>query len=413
MHPTQSRQPSWARLPRAVIFLSLGILVWMATNGSVLAQNERKRTQEDDGKDAEGSIREFKWEVALGHDTNVYRAPSTPYLTGPGGTVVYPATESGAFAMADLSLWYFTNAKETAALAVGLEGNGDFYLDSAQTKANVYDTQITLGRLHRLGGSGARSDELFYGIYRARNKENYIDRDSGNIIAANKYSYSAEGVEVDYETWSGKDKYQLTGFFEARDYDTPAVGSEYDHDYLRLYPSALLRVADAMKLKVGYIYANRAYSLLAARDKTTANLSTTPRNLTYHTLVLGMHNNLPGKWRLYLDYFNTNRVDAYQGYGDYTQHRGKARVKYGGKDQLEWELEITRSYKDYPNAFAYENTLAPKLNTSYTNVNTVLSIPLGKNLTNTYGLEYRDADSSDHRYDYERGILTVGLKGEF
>lgn len=356
--------------------------------------------------------------TGLGYDSNAFVSPDAPYtdyyidyLTGgAGASAIDPQVQSGFFANLGLDADYALSHEEDNPLVFSYSFDGDLYLDDSLSNANEYKHGLRLGRDTRFDDSS-----LDVGVTLDFARRIYYDRDTGDLKRttlsgsdiSDRYSYNAMGVEAQWDKRIGRNDYRLSGAYESRDYAVATPVTQLDHTRLELGGRGEFRFGGHNKLKAGYSYTGYDYSARKALSIVDALPSATLRSYVDHDIDLSLLLRQGGQLRYYVDYDLRFRRDDFEGYHDYDQNRIKLRVLHNGHTI---DSKLSLSYKDrsYAHAFAFDNPSQPRKTYSVTDASLEFSnIPVGGRPW-WIELDYRNADSNDLRYNYDRFMLVAG-----
>jgi hypothetical protein len=362
---------------------------------------------------------ELDAEIGLGYDDNAFLSPSEPYFDQFSQTVVAPVPTSGWFVPARVSGDY-RSSDSAWRFVTQYRLRSDLYLQSSTRNANETYAKVAPGFERVFGPTGRRENVLAVRPFLLYNNEVYFDRDTGQDFqgAGDRYSYTALGADVEY-TWRTHERIEIGthALYENRDYEEVPGSSSLDHDRYRVGVDLEFEVSPVVNLYVDYDYQGRDYDVYPSRDLTgTALTSNPPLQYDYHFLGLSGRFRVNDAWVLYVDLDRRTRDDAYVGYNDYTQnaYRVRALNKFGS-----WRLRAALRFWDrsYDNAFIFDNDvnpadMSPNPHKAYDTYD--LDLSASRELSSRLGLfgelDYRDQETSDPRYTYDRLRLTVGVK---
>ena len=156
----------------------------------------------------------FKASVSagLGYDSNAYHSPSSPYNDYSVDTnaitpnvqplPVTPDEQSGFFIPLEIDAALNQKLTDSWMLKGDYSFNGNKYLDSDLSNAEIYDHVLKLGGQLTITNTKTRSSHFYAGLRMADHQQTYADRDSGDekttsgtaqANISDLYSYSALG----------------------------------------------------------------------------------------------------------------------------------------------------------------------------------------------------------------------------
>ncbi|MCK5639730.1 MAG: hypothetical protein KAJ19_02995 [Gammaproteobacteria bacterium] len=343
--------------------------------------------------------------TGLGYDSNAYMSPASSY-TDPGAGLVNPDVQSGLYVPYALDAKYTRLLAVDSVLITSYSLDGNLYLQNSLSNANEYKHKINVGRKQDFG-----DDSLYLGAFISKNKETYFDRDDGTAsnTKADRYSYNGTGLRAKYKNRSGNIKYAISSGITQRDYEeTP--NTSYDYDGMSLGGELEFKVSDPSRLTIAYDYSSINYDKREGRDLSGNYVAGSTLDYVYNTIAFRLKHKINSQLNIYLDYSWKKRDDEFLGYADYTKNKVKLRANYKYSDDLKLAFSIAHWNKDYPNAFAFNDSaeadkehkgLEFKAKTEYT---------LADDRTFYASLERRDQNSTDPRYEYDRHQLVAGMR---
>ena len=365
---------------------------------------------------------EFSWEASagLGYDSNIYMAPDgkyNDYFYSPS-VPVDPVTHSGFFIPVKLDGVYDSPVNASNYLTTNYKFTGDFYIDRDYSNADVSSHTINIGDRYVLGEKGRLQDFIYGGIILIKKKDEYTERDTGldketsalaNVSA--RYNYTATGVELEYKQRTSKTKYGVKFKRLVRNYEDPVAISELDHTYTSLSGDVKFSLNRASKLKLKYKHSIYDYDDRHSRDATGTYSNSFPLlEYVYDEYIVSYLYKFSRDFNMYFDYSFKTRSDEYVGYHDYDRNKYKVRALYDYSKDIALKAVFTYWERDYPNAFAFDNdALEGK---SYDSVKLEFGGDYAVTENKTYWLdfEWRDENSTDKRYEYDRMKIMAGVK---
>ncbi|KPJ92249.1 MAG: hypothetical protein AMJ53_09750 [Gammaproteobacteria bacterium SG8_11] len=427
---------------KTVKIISLAALVCAA--GANAAEKEKS---EDSSESALKTGLELDVSVGLGYDSNIYRAPDSPYInfadacstdnTDPqfdpncdasangnpndtnGYVFVDPKVQSGMFIPAELALEYVDDLNQKNYLVTSYKFDGEFYTDSKYDNANNYAHKFRIGNEHVFRSAGSKVNSLYAGGLFEHKKRLYLDRDtgeeqtsSGNVDVSNRYTYDALGIEADYKNRISKLQYDIEAVWSVRDYEDPVEVSQYDHTYYRLGGDVKYQVAKPTKLTFGYKFYVYDYSERPSRSADGRLLKSNPtRKYDYNVFDITLRHRFSESWLAYFDYERKTRDDKYVGYDNYTKDLFKVRLHYDINKNNKIKVSYAYWERDYPNAYAFDNQ-AIGIPKEYdgTDLKVSSTTKLDKNKSVVVDFKYADENTTDLRYDYDRYKVFVSFQ---
>ncbi len=355
--------------------------------------------------------------AGLGYNSNVYHTPSAAYvdLAQPGNPTVVPNVQSGLFVPMNFDANYQTNS----GLEMGYKFDSNFFLGSALKNANTYDHDIKLGKTIGFGQEKSKTS-VYVGIFAGMHKKLYVDRDTGvakftrvsNVNISNRYNYKDTGLEAEFKTRMKGIDFVANAATTKLAYDDPIAISSLSHSRNQL--GAYVRIpvmGKNVKVKLGYDYMSRDYDKRRARNLSARLVATNDLlSYTYNTLSGQLLWKANKKTLVLLDAEQTKRKDKFVGYNDYTNNKMELRLRYKFDNDAFIRGKLAYSKLDYANAFAFENTAAPKKTAKTTSMSLKAEHKLarwGEPAVWT-GFDYKSVVANDLRYNYKLTEMSVG-----
>ncbi len=359
-------------------------------------------------------------ETGLGYDSNVYRAPGAPYTDYFPATPVSitPVIHSGFFVPMDLDVDFIRKTGKAVRLIAAFSSRNTLYMESENNNANEYTHMLKAGPEFIIGTLGKKENTLQILPFITNHTETYYDRDSGSDKTtsagediADNYSYTSLGIESKLAFRTLPVNIGFTSEWEQRDYENTGFVSEYDHTYYLLGAEAEIPVMKLVELDLQYDYYVRDYDDRHSRDLNGSLFSSAPLlKYVYNQTGASVRVKAAKNLTVSLDYSRLDREDAnYVGYNDYTEDevgvravlhldRFKVRAKYAWTDRT------------YPQAFAFDNPGQNRMDYDVKKLLIKAEQDLGKHAEAWLEYAFRDTDSSDRRYDYDKYQVLVGVK---
>jgi len=376
----------------------------------------------------------FSWtaDLGVGYDSNIYRAPDNAYTDNalppptPPATqvVIVPVIQSGIFIPLGFGVLNKSSLGDNNTLITDYNFSGEFYTDSAYKNANEFTHRFRFGDELVAQKSKDTEDIIYAGLILENVKADYVDRDlgldktvrGGTINVAERYTYTATGFNAKYDKLANTYKLGLKFKLLVRDFEDPApiILSEYDHTYISIGGYIKFRLSKPSKLKIGLKYYTYDYDERPTRDLNGRLFKSNPaRFYTYNALSFTYSYKINSKLRAYADYTFRTRKDDFLGYHDYTANKFKIRTKYKYSKNLSMKLALTYWDRDYDNAFAFDRRVFGPLSYDGVIVDFKSKYKIDKNMSFIAELNWRDDNSTDLRYDFERSKVIIGMKWEY
>lgn len=361
-------------------------------------------------------------EFGIGYDDNPFLTPDRGYFDQFALTTINPDRKSGFYIPARIR-GSFRGAGDTRRFILDYRLRLHAYLDSGNRNADETNAKVSGGVQWITARTRHRENTVFVTPYAGYNKEVYFDRDTGadqvftQGNASDRFSYTAIGLETGYRHRTGERiEYAFKGLFENRDYEKLAGVRSLDQSRIRLSAGMETYLADSVKLYLDYYYQIRDYDDRLSRDLSGA-LLTGNSNLKYlyHDLGASLRFRPHKIWRLFLDLDYRIRDDDFAGYNDYTETGYRIRsVWRDGDKRLRAAVRLRN--REYDNAFIFDmpsNPMggAPNPHKDYD----ILDIdfkgqwPLWGTASVFGEIDYRDQETTDPRYTYDRMEIIAGL----
>lgn len=374
-------------------------------------------------KDAVESGLSWTANVGLGFDSNIYRAPSGSYVDYAPATpvAITPDEQSGFYVPLGLKGEYRHVQNDSNVLLTRYRFSGDLYVDSDYSNANNFSHKLRLGNESTIKKNKNGADTVYVGLLVSSVRDQYVDRDSGldqtagaAVDVSDRYSYKGAGLEAAYKSSTGKAKYSVKFKLINRDYDDPVVISQYDNTYMSLGGDIQFRLSKPSKLKLGFRHYTYDYDERPSRNAQGRLFASNPaRKYTYDQFSIAYAYRINKKWRSYAEYVKRQRSDDYVGYHDYDADKIRLRIKYRHNKKLQMKLALTSWQRDYPNAFAFDRQAQGALDYDGVIVAFDSEYRMDKHKSLVAELNWRDDNSSDLRYEYQRTKLQVGMKWKY
>lgn len=381
--------------------------------------HEQKMLKSPAGQEAENPLK-ASVETGIGYDSNVYRAPDAPYTDFfPAVPVpVTPVTHSGFFVPLDLDIGYTRQWGQSARLMAALSSDNTVYLESENTNANKFTHKLTAGPVFIIGTRGKKEDTLRILPFIKSHTETYYDRDTGSDKTtsvgediAENYSYTSAGIESMLAVRTLPVKLGVTLEWEKRDYKDTGFVFQYDHTYYLLGGEVEIPVVKRVELDIQYDYYVRDYVDRHSRDLSGSLFASAPLlKYAYNQAGASLRVKAAKNLTVYLDYLRQEREDSnYVGYNDYTEDEYSVRAILH-LDTFKVRAKYAWWDRTYPRAFAFDNPTQARMDYDGKKIIIKAGQDLGKHSEVWLEYKYRNTDSTDLRYDYDKYQVIAGLK---
>ncbi len=365
-------------------------------------------------------------EIGIGYDDNPFLTPDEGYFDQFALTTIIPDRQSGLYIPARIK-GSFTGGGDDRRLLMTYRLRHHAYPGSDTGNADETNARLSAGIEWVTGRDRSRENTFFVTPYAGYSKEVYFDRDTGadqvftQGNASDRFSYMAIGLESGYRHRTGENiEYEIKGLFEARDYEELAGVRSLDSNRLRLSADMEADLTDSMKMYVGYYYQIRDYDDRLSRDLSGALLTTNQTlKYLYHDLGASLRFKPHSVWRLFLDLDYRIRNDDFSGYNDYTEtgYRIRSVWREGGR-RLRAAVRLRN--REYDNAFIFDmptnpvgGLANPQKDYDILDIDIKGQIPLWGRASLFGEVDYRDQETTDPRYAYDRLQFIAGLVWEF
>ena len=357
--------------------------------------------------------------VRYAQDSNVYRAPSAPYvdLSDPTNPTIAPVVHSGSFIPVDvLAEYVLLNEAEDTEFFVGYRANADFY-DAPFSNATRVSQTFSFGADIVLAEEENRRrtlDSAF--LIRNHRETNFnpddgLDRDiDGEDISA-RFEYESAGTEIAYGHEIGSWQWGFDLRAERRQYQNAPIVFDYDHEYYYNGVWVEYAINSLTDVSFGMRRYRRIYDQRRARDLTGTLLSTNATlEYDYRGAQLGVSRQLGEAFEIGLDYLRLERIDGFVGYYDYTQDVVRLGAEYRPNSRLVMSAAAVRRVYDYPNAFAFNVAAGGRRELETTSNELQLEYAISDKLSIWASIESDGTVATDPRAAYDQSLSMLGVK---
>ena len=365
--------------------------------------------------------------AGIGYNSNIYRAPDQQYIDYAPATPVNvdPVVHSGFFIPLGFKANYQNALDDKNSLLMDYDFYGNFYVDSDYRNADEMSHTVDIGDEFTLGKKGRIKDSVYAGVLFIKKEEEYTERDTGldkfstgGVNISDRYPYTGTGIKVEYDKRISNIKYGFKYKYLNRDYKDAIAISQLDHKYTMLAGDVKFSLNKQSKLRFKYKHYVYDYKERPSRDiNGRALTSNPPLEYVYDDFITTYIYKVNRQVRMFFDYSYKIRSDEYVGYNDYERNKIKIRALYDYNREL--GLKFTFMYWDrkYPNAYAFDRFVAGanEVAKSYDGVKLEIEgdYSLAKHRTYWADFEWRDENSSDLRYQYDRVKIMTGIKWDY
>ena len=359
--------------------------------------------------------------VGYGSDSNVYRAPSEPYLdlAEPGAPLVTPEVLSGSFVPVDIRLKYSINSYLFESFYTAYRLVGRLYQDKEIENADEYSHELSFGSSY-LNQTEDRTRRVFSAFTIAQHEQTYYNREDGTerevdgllepVLIGNRMNYKRYGPEFAWVQAYQKIALGLRVKGQLWNYDNPRAVPEYDHEYFVFGAHAQYSFTETSLVRFTVDKYSRRFSDRPSFDLNGDQLVTAP-DLRYDYLSIGAVARQRITRRMWFG-FNlerTERTDRYQGYNDYTRDEFGVDFSWAPTNRMSFKLASHYRNYDYPNAFAFHNPVAGIRSMEAVRGNFEGEFRITPRFSVNLEAEYRETSSTDLRLQYDRTWFSLGF----
>lgn len=380
----------------------------------------------------EGGI-EYTVKSGVGYNSNIYKVDTEPFIdyaaldpfAPPLPALQYfqrtPTVESGFFVPLEFKAEYKGSQNNFRQFVAAYRLDSETYLNGDYRNADNSLHKISAGMAKTSPRQDNPLSEFYYGAFLSQKKQNYLNGYDGanktNLAGqdvSKRYHYQGLGIEGEYKGYASVFEYTLGGVYESRDYASITSPSEYDNVSLKFMGDLGMDIGEDTKVTLKVTDTDVRYSDRPSYNLTGSVFPSHPR-LHYHYFEtdLILRQDFSKAWRVFLDYNQKTREDLWVGYNSYTRGRIRGRVLYRPSDDLRVRLDLRRWKREYPNAFAYENKVAPKKFYEGGSVKLKADWNLDKSRTLSSEVHRTVQHSTDKRDEYVRDVVMASLEWRF
>ncbi len=360
---------------------------------------------------------EFRARVGFGHDDNVFRAPSQPYidLSNSNQPVVTPEVQSGVFMPVSLSAKFKINSLPYEGFYTAYRAIGRFYQDKDLDNADEYALEAAVGNEYERQ-EGSRKRQVSSAFTIAKRDETYYDPDDGVTRVVNgvnvddRMNYLRYGPELSLRQSHERLAFGMDFVGQLWDYEDTEVLPEYDHEYFLV--SAFLQYklsATSLVRLTGSAYSRR-YGDRPSFDLDGAQRQGNPEvRYDYVEATLRARQRVTDWLWFGFDIGRVERTDKYVGYNDYTRDDYEAVIHWNPSRRFSMQAAGVYRLYDYDNAFAFHNPAASIKTQENLDARISAQFRMTRGLSLVGRARYRETESNDIRIQYERWEYILGI----
>lgn len=333
---------------------------------------------------------------------------------------VDPVEQSGSYVPIRIGAAYFNPVSDRSTFIASYRHRSDNYTDKALDNAEETDHRLRLGMERSLGDGNSSSRQFSYLAEVRRHAETNFDRDDGldrfddGISIADRFDYTGFGVQAELRNRIGRNRYEIDGGYQVRDYEDVATASSYDLSAYWLHGALKIPLARTTRLEIGYRHYVRSFDERRARDENGESSAANPTlEYQYGMLEVGLRSRLNKSVVIELVYSLTNRKDKYVGYNDYAKDKISLETTFELSDNFAARLEIDYRDQQYDDAFAFDDPTQPQKEYQEFQVAASAIYRLTDRLSLRANVEQEDVDSSDPRGEYDRLRADLSVYWDF
>ena len=186
---------------------------------------------------------------------------------------------------------------------------------------------------------------------------------------------------------------------------------EYDHEYLSLVLHGQYKFTPTSLFRVTLDGSTRRFN-----DRPSYDLDGQPRSgnpdltYNYYRLELAARQRLFESLWIGFDIARTERVDLYEGYGDYARDEASVEVHWDPGRRFEFEAGGSYFLYDFPNAFAFNNPLAGPKTQEAVEGYAKANFRITRRLSAFAEARFHQTVSNDFRIQYDRAQYALGIR---
>ena len=358
--------------------------------------------------------------IGYGSDDNVFRSPDQAYVdrSDPTLPIVVPVVQSGAYMPVGLSAKYLINSLKFEGFYVAYRLSGRYYLDEELENANEYQHEASFGSEYRRK-EGERERRVYSAFKVAQHSESYYDpddggiRDIGGIQIEDRMNYLRYGPELTLRQSHQRLSVGARIKGQLWNYEEQSAVSEYDHEYFYLSLFGQYKFTETSLFRVTMEGYSRRYGDRPAFDLDGRQRQGNPNiRYDYYALELTARQRVFDSLWFGFDIRRTERADQYVGYNDYTRDSVSAEVHWRPSDRFDLEASGVYNLYDYPNAFAFHDSTAPRKTQESAMARLIGTFQMTRHLSLIAEARYRETVSNDTRIQYERNQFSLGVRWE-
>lgn len=361
---------------------------------------------------------EIALDAGYGHDDNANATPGEPYvdLAQPGQPLVTPVPVAASYIPVELMTRYLIpNESGDTNFHVGYRLDGRYYYDSDFAN-NVSTQRIELGASSLFARNDKRKRTLDSAFFVDRHfQRNFdlddgIDRDIAGFDISQRFTYTAAGIQGDFDHYLGKWRWGLDMHFERREHERMPVVANYDNEIYYFGTSAGFALNGATTLSLDLRNYRRIFDERLSRGLDGVMLSTNPAlEYDYESVEIGLERRLMRWLELDFRYASIDRTDAYLGYDDYTLERVRLDATIRPNSRFALTLGAVSRVYDFPNAFAFNDASAGAKTLDDVSAEVLVEFDVSPRFRIFAELGSDDVTSTDTRAEHSRTRTVVGV----
>ncbi|MBT8079007.1 MAG: tetratricopeptide repeat protein [Gammaproteobacteria bacterium] len=360
----------------------------------------------------------FNARVGAGNDSNIFRAPSEPYVdqSDPALPLVTPEVQSGMYVPVKLGAKYVVNSFDHESFFAGYRLAGRYFPDEVLENGTEYVHELAIGSNYDRKTENRRR-QVYSAFTIAHHDEVYYSRDDGEIRTfqgtdiTDRFNYLRYGPEFSFRQKLGRFSFGFRIKGQLWNYENTQVVPEYDHTFLLGGLNLQYRVSETSLLRFTAEGYHRKFG-----DRPSFELDgTQPVNnpgVEYNYFELGLtarQRVFDGFW-FGMNYKYRSREDMYLGYNNYLMNAFSTELHVDLGNRFEFDADVEYRLYDYENAFAFHNPAASRKTLERGFGSAELSYRISESFTivGQYRLEL--VESNDARIAYDRNTMFLALR---
>jgi len=365
---------------------------------------------------------EFRGRVGFGTDSNVFRAPSQPYIDFSDSTLplVVPDVKSGAFIPISMSAKYRVNAYSHEGFFGAYRAAGRFYQDKELKNGNEYIHELSFGSEYRRKDDETGRERKVYSAFKvAQHDEVYYDPDDGGsrLVGGadidDRMNYVRYGPELRFRQSYKRLAFGVVAKGQLWNYETVTLVPEYDHEYFLFGLTTQYRFSPTSLLRLTVDKSSRRFGDRPSFELDgTQPIGTPPVRYDYLDVSLLVRQRVFDSLWFGVEYRRTDRVDRHVGYNDYVRDEYGAEIHWQASRRFNLVAAGFYRLYNYANAFAFNNPVVGNKTLEAAEVNLIATYRMTRSLYLVFEGRLRERVSNDTRIAYDRNQFTLGIRWE-